>query len=284
MNAIPLPALVVGEARDQSRSQLWRLLARAWQVPAEAGFCKAMGELLVPDIQEVMGELGLDVAIAPLRQLDEQLRQLVEPTQLLVIYSRLFLTPPGAVSLRIGQYLPRADTGECAIYLRRLMAYHGVAARTGVGADGDDHLVTLLEYLAWRSDLLAAARSHPSGDQIVDLMDVHEVRARYLLPALGAMLERARHKEREAALPALYSSLLALIEWLLMDAGRCLFPAISGGRCPGFAAAPVTADTVACQRCGHAIASQADLAIIRQRLLACGLPIEHLTLCSDCRG
>lgn len=276
MNANLAPAATLPVAASpaaQARGELWRILARALQRPQSPDLLAAMREHLVADLRELFEQLRFNACDAVMPQLHAQIALIGEPTELLAVYSRLFLVPPGAVSMCIGRYLPRADTGESALYLRRLMAHHGVAAAPGAGAD--DHLVTLLEYLAWRSE-----SAHEPADTG---MDVHEVRLRFMLPALAAMIDKTRQREAEFALPAVYSTLLDLLQTLLSDRSQRLFAAPAAHQCGGFVPAPLQPPAVACRRCGSAIASAADLAVIRDRLQAAGLPTEYLDLCPDCR-
>lgn len=267
-------ATAAAASAAQARSELWRILARALQRPQSPDLLVAMREHLAADLRELFAQLAVDDCDPILRQMQEQIATIGTPEELLVVYSRLFLVPPGAVSMSVGRYLPRANTGEVALYLRRMMAHHGVAVAPGTVAD--DHLATLLEYLAWRSE----AAPGPAEST----MDVRELRLRFLLPALASMVEKTRQREAEFALPAVYSALLMLVQHVLADRSQRLFADIKPQTGSATVATTLQAAQATCRRCGAVIASVADLAVIRDRLQAAGLPSDYLMFCPACRG
>lgn len=115
-------------------------------------------------------------------------------------------------------------------------------------------------------------------------MDVQELHLRFLQPALTPMIDNTQQREMEFALPAVYSSLLNLLQTLLTEHPQRVFEGPAANRCSGFAPLPMQSPSVVCRRCGCAIATAADFSVIRDRLHAAGLPTEHLELCPDCRA
>lgn len=262
-----------GVADLGARSTWWLMLARALTAPSSPALADAMRQYLADDLRSVALELDLGEVPAYCARYQSAITDVSADQTLLAIYSRLFITPPVAVDLHIERYLARINGEPSADYLQRMLAFHQVAPAYSPARA--DHLSVLLEYLAWRS--------RDSGDQAQPQPDISELRARFLAPALDAMLAAAESAQARFSLPDVYAPLLAMVRLSIHDPQHRLFKAPLQRTTPCTPAA-VPSTALRCRRCGTAITSAEDMAVIIDRLHAAGLPTDHLSLCSDCRN
>jgi len=267
----------------RARTEFWQMLARSLLVPRGHSLFSALREDFVPDLEAVAHECVISGLEHPIACLRAELIGIGNATELLAVYSRLFLTPPIPAPLAVGRYLDENQSGDTARYLGRLMAYHGVKQSEGIN-DGSDWLPTLLEYVALR---IEQQEEKQPEEREPAWADVQEIRVRFLLPSGRRIAAQAKAGEAEYGLPAVYSTLLDIVVLALEDQECRFFPPMPAAEASTAARAPEHPDPtqmVACRACGHAIATAPEFSVIVARLKAAGLPSDHLRVCPDCRG
>lgn len=243
------------------RAELALTLARAFLPPGQQDTADSL-LLLSDDLEDLGAELTVDLAESLIRFRQDCRR--LGGSALLVHYSRLFLSPPLAARLNLGWYLDGSLNGPLQDALARWFAAHSVGKAASFH-DLGDHLAVLLEFVG----LLES-----QGESAV----AREFVLRYLLPALPG-LERDV-TAADAASP--YASLLSGLHAVF----AALYPqhvTVAQTKSRPFANRADRPDRVHCTRCGAAIASARDLAVMRKALESSGLPAAHLDLCPDCR-
>lgn len=239
--------------------ELYLTLARAFTAPVPGTSATAFRTLLADDLGELGTELGLGVerSIASFRA---GVSRYTDDAQLLVDYSRLFLSPPVPAHLNLGHYYARARVAYGMQALLELMKAHALRLDETF-RDQPDHLVALIE-------MMALHRARPSDEALRATV------ARYflcpVLPALRADLVRA-----DPASP--WVSLLDIL-WEALAGHRD----VGDGESASTTAMPE--DRQQCAVCGRDYVSVADLRVIAASLSAAGMPTAHLTICPDCRG
>ncbi len=268
---------------SSSRGEFWQILAAALLVPRGAARFKALRDFLADDLGQLAAELGLDLGDA-IARLSAAGRRFGDEEQLLVAYSRLFLTPVIPCQLTLGWHLDGGLAGPSGKALCELMASHGVGRSEG-GYESADHLPTVLEFIALLFHRLDAS-VEPSEREVPE-RDLAILRTHYLVAPLSRMVKLAAQGENEYALPPLYSCLLSIIADALDDPLERFFPAFDTGgkkaRPRYFAKRGHAAELIRCGSCGQQIATRHELRVIIDRLHRAGLPTDHLTLCPDCR-
>lgn len=266
-----------------ARTEFWQMLARSLLVPRGESFLAALREDFAPDLEAVARECAVSGLEQPIQRLRSELSKVGDATELLAVYSRLFLTPPVPAPLNVGRYLDGNRPGDSAQQIARLMAHHGVAQSDAIN-DAPDLLPTLLEYLALR---IGQQDGKELDERKPTWVDVQELRVRFLLPSSRRIAAQAKAGEAEYGLPSVYSSLIGIVVSALEDRDGRLFPPMPATGTSSRESAveqPGAAQMVACRICGRAIASARDIGVIIERLRDAGLPSDHLSVCPDCRG
>lgn len=265
------------------RTEFWQMLARSLFVPRGESFFAAMRDDFAPDLEAVARECAVSGLAHPIQRLREELSKVGDGTELLAVYSRLFLTPPIPAPLNVGRYLDGSQPGDSAQQIARLMAHHGVAQSDAIN-EAPDWLPALFEYLALR---IGQQEGKDLDEREPAWEDVQELRVRFLLPSCRRIAAQAKAGEAEYGLTAVYSSLVEIAVKALEDRDGRFFPPIPAtgtSNRGGAIDSPSTAQMVACRICGHPIASPRDFGVIVGRLRDAGLSSAHLSVCPDCRG
>ncbi len=249
------------------RADFFLTLAGAFAPPVEESMQKAFLELLPEDLAEMSGELGYPVADA-IAELENSLRALTAPLELLKLYAGLFLTPPAPVHLSSAIYLDGSLRGGSEYEMRQWFARHGLSA-SAVSGRSADHVENNLHFAA--ALFGRAQASINNGDAMDGLALAAEARrflAAYPRRWLAPMRTACARACAERGLPTTYVHLLeilagALESEIVHDAARspeaALAPHYPTGSSRGVGAP--TAE---------------DLAEIAFRLRASGLSIDHV--------
>ncbi|RZI40403.1 hypothetical protein EGT07_24015 [Herbaspirillum sp. HC18] len=245
------------------------ILANAFMPPASQGILHAFRTDLANDLAALAEEESLDIA-DHVAALCVALNALQDDEALLVHYSRLFLVPPMRARLNLGCYLDGSLNGPAIDAIEYLLGRYGVDKREDF-RDLPDHVSCLLEFLAMLSDM-------PETD--ADRMQLAQY---FLLPGLTS-LARAIEEESDVDSPYLHLARMGLV--LLQH----LFPAdeaMRNDRREERRKARLDLNKGIwrnCGSCGKPYAREKEIQIMAKALQLQGLPVEHLSLCPDCRS
>lgn len=175
--------------------ELWLVFARAWLPPLTQQERQAMQECLAEHLAELLEELGV-----PDTQTDTLHTRLSALTgeELLVHYSRLFLSPPVAASLNLGQHV-NAGSGGFALRSLQIMG--------SLGLGQSEHLQDTADNLALQMELLA----HLEACKPLNL-DLHREQLARLIEGVQALCELLQQRVPDAAYLTLAALLLAALE------------------------------------------------------------------------
>lgn len=265
----------------------WQCLAKAYLPPRDGNFVHALQR----EWPGLLGELASRIGLAMQADIDEiamSVRDNGDPQALLITYSRLFLAPPVAAPLTLGNYLDTSAFGGSGRALDALYLKHGLESSAAVLKDNPDHLARVLEFTGFlfAKDAGTPDTDQPPADQTAE--DLAALRKHYLLRALPEMLRRVTDAETLHHLPCIYSRILALTLSAVRDHEGLLFEdkAMRSDEedYDNAAEEPAKAqDFITCGNCGSPIIAAPEMQVIADRLRMAGLPTDHLKLCPDCR-
>lgn len=175
--------------------ELWLVFAQAWLPPLTHRQCHAMQDCLAEHLTELLAGLGVTATQTELLQ--AQLSAL-PGEQLLVHYSRLFLAPPVAASLNLGQHV---DGGTGGFGLR------GQQMMQRLGVQQSETLQDTADHLALQLELLAHLEARQPGDQ-----DLHREQLARLITGVRALSDMLRQRVPDAAYLTLAALLLAALQ------------------------------------------------------------------------
>ena len=150
-----------------ARAEFYLCLARAFLAPRGEAMFPALRDALADDLQDLAGQLAYDIA-APLDDLRLQMQAVGDATQLLQIYSAIFLAPPTAAHINAGQYLDGAINGGSVKAMEEAYRLCGVERDEGF-RDLSDHVSVQLEFVAL---LYATQAQRFSGEAVGDPLPV----------------------------------------------------------------------------------------------------------------
>lgn len=253
-----------------AKAELCLCLARAFTTPTDSGFLAALRDDLPADLEDLATHLGYPIQPA-LAEYRAAIEAITDTEQLLVLYSRLFLVPGDHhPSLNTGTYIDGALAGGSVAMLEGCYACCGLQPRSDFH-DLPDHLSAQLELIAW----LFAAQAQPSAETPMRAEEIlSQFAARWVGP-FRTELEAAGGRFGLAANP--YLHLARVLETMVMsEVGEGLAQSTtSTGVDPEIA-------RLRSQYAGREI-SEDDLAVIRARLAADGLPSGHVAIREDAR-
>jgi putative dimethyl sulfoxide reductase chaperone len=258
-----------------ARSDVFLCLARAFEPPRDPEALGLLREALPEDLAELAALVGYDLA-APLAEYRAAIAAVPDAERLLVLYSRLFLVPGEPhPSLNTGVYLDGALGGGSVTALQTCYRRCGLEPGADV-RDLPDHLSIQLEFLAWL--IAAEARSEQAGAEGPPIR-ADEFLARFVAGWVEPFRVDVEAASRRFAIPDNpYVHLARLLEAAVRtevaslgvieeEAGPELDPEIARLRR---------------ELAGKTI-DESDLAIIRARLAADGLPSNHVAIPVEAR-
>ncbi len=257
-----------------STSEFFLCLARAFAIPQAADSLELLRDALPEDLAELASDCGYDID-EPLSSFRATMAGIPDGDRLLVIYSRLFLVPGDRhPSLNTGAYLDGTVAGGSVTAMDTCYRRCGLEKDHGV-QDLPDHLSIQLEFVA---RLFAVdSQAHITGKAPPPIAAGEFLAtfvARWIAP-FRADLEDAGHRFKLADNP--YRHLARILE-IAVRAEVALQPAEAA---PASAIDPEIA-RLRSQLAGKPITEE-DLAIIRARLAADGLPSDHVAIPIDGR-
>lgn len=264
---------MIRDDSDLERAAFYLCLARAFATPSQPVACEALRVALADDLAELAAACGyrLDDALSVLRECVASF----DAQRLLVDYARLFVTPGERhPSLNTGAYLDGALAGGSVAAIETCYARCGLERQPGF-ADLPDHVSVQLEFVAW---LFAAAAEARADGREPPPIAAREFLTRFVARWAGpfrADIESAGARFRLGAHP--YAALARMLETAVAaDA-----PPASTGTADGAGANPEIARLRA-QYAGRTMGAE-DVAFIRARLEADGLPSGHVAIPVDAR-
>ncbi|WP_163576663.1 TorD/DmsD family molecular chaperone [Halomonas faecis] len=292
-------------------AELYLCLSRAFLTPVRHVTREELRDALLPDLRELAGQLPA-ISDDWLARFTATLDAVDSSQQLLLGYSKLFLTPPAPAPLNLGAHLDGAIQGRSALRIEALYRRHGLERATDFH-DLPDHLALNLQWLAWM--LSRWLEAHPNGSPAPDSDTAPE--SRDIVHDLHAMLQEITHpgvaRLRQAIAVAVDASrpeqqlwqwLVELTQhqlahdmaWLSPLAVAQAMPASSQARVDkqpvadneptddnAYGRCVVSATAMDCRVCGERFPPDAVLSEMHERLTTAGLDAAHLALCSQCR-
>ncbi len=274
-------------------AELSLCLSRAFLAPqASVTLAEAQGPLL-EDLQSLAEALPT-LTCERLETLSRALAALTDSQELMLGYSRLFLTPPAPAPLNLGVYLDGALMGQSVQSMLALYRRHCLE-RDPTFRELPDHLALNLQWLAWVYS--EAMEAHKAGTAAnATLTDAATMLHDFTLPALAGVRRKLALATHDATtLP--WRLLIELThDQLVQDLAqlKAVLPAHRAIRSPerneamlgmrAFEASQAPREALACRSCGDTFQSDPVLAEMRSRLAAAGVSTEHLAVCPRCQG
>lgn len=260
---------MTASTNDLDRAAFYLCLARAFSIPSWPGACHDLRDALHDDLAELAPACGYDIADllatlpATLADCDDE--------ALLVRYTRLFLMPGDRhPSLNAAAYLDGAVAGGSVTALLACYERCGLDKREDF-ADLPDHVTAQLEFLAWLFGSRAAACDGEPLPPISPDEFIASFIARWVAP-LHADIEAAGAHFDVGVHP--YAVLAAMLQRAIAAEATLAPPVASAsGVDPEIA-------RLRAQFAGRSLGEE-DLAVIRARLAADGLPSDHVAIPVD---
>ena len=271
-------------------------LSRAFLAP-QAGVTleEAQGPLL-EDLRSLADALPA-LQTERIDALSRALKALPDTQQLILGYSRLFLTPPAPAPLNLGAYLDGAMMGQSTQSMLALYRRHGLEPDSTFH-DLPDHLSLNLQWLAWVYSEAMETRE-VGTDATPALTDAATMLHDVTLPALAALRGKLVQAGVEDALTRPWRLLVDLTHSQLSHDLARLKPLMtaptpraapeprqdtSQAAMETFEKSEAPRERLTCRRCGETFESDPVLAEMRQRLAAAGVSADHMTVCPRCQG
>lgn len=257
-----------------SKSEFFLCLARAFAIPSGPDALSLLRDALPEDLAELAADCSYDIGEA-LADYRTAVTEIPDGDRLLVIYSRLFLVPGDRhPSLNTGAYLDGTVAGGSVTAMETCYRRCGLGKDAAV-QDLPDHLAIQLEFVA---RLLAAESQASITGTSPPPITVGDFLATFVARWIGpfrADLEEAGRRFKLGDNP--YRHLARILE----SAVRSEFALNPIEAAPAPAVDPEIA-RLRSQLSGKPITEE-DLAIIRARLAADGLPSDHVAIPLDDR-
>lgn len=262
------------DATLMSTSEFFLCLAQAFAIPQAAESLELLRDALPEDLAELASDCGYDID-EPLSDYRAAIAEIPDANRLLVIYSRLFLVPGDRhPSLNTGAYLDGAVAGGSVTAMQNCYRRCGLEKDEGV-QDLPDHLSIQLEFVA---RLLAGESQSRITGAAPPPIAAGEFLASFVARWIGPFRADVEAADRRFKLPDDPYRHLARILERAVRAEVALSPVET-------APAPTPDPEIArlrSQLVGKPITEE-DLAIIRARLEADGLPSDHVAIPVDDR-
>jgi putative dimethyl sulfoxide reductase chaperone len=274
------------EPREQTGiwAELFLCLGRAFLPPARADFRRALATALPEDLGELNTALGFtdEPTLAAFESAISTTD--TDTDELLVLYSRLFLSPPAPACLNAGMHLDGTIMGNSVLEMEELYQKYALTRDTEF-RDLPDHLALQLQFLGY---LLALTLEADAPEDA--LVDARGFIFRHLLSWMSQLVQQCRRAEQADGLPPVYSNLASMTADALERVCEHLpAPTIEvqemrttpQPRSPGLP--EDTGETARCTRCGKPFLAGTELAAMIATLQSNGLAADHLAVCPDCR-
>ncbi|MBZ0331610.1 molecular chaperone TorD family protein [Halomonas sp. ANAO-440] len=270
-------------------------LSRAFLAPTTGVTLAELRGPLLDDLRNLAETLPT-LNTERLEALSQALAALTDTQQVMLGYSRLFLTPPAPAPLNLGAYLDGGLMSRSVPSMEALYHRHGLE-RDPAFRDLPDHLSLHLQWLAWVYSEAMEARE-AATDASPAMTDAATMLHDFTLPAMAGVRRKVTQAAKyETTLP--WRLLVELThDQLTEDFARlkAALPslALQQSRAPGqvkvttgvesFEASEAPRETLTCRSCGEFFKSDPVMAEMRQRLTAACVSTDHLAICPRCQG
>lgn len=277
-------------------AELYLCLSRALLAPQAGVTLAELQGPLLQDLRSLADELPT-LKAEHLDDLARALDALTSDEQLMLGYSRLFLTPPAPTPLNLGVYLDSALMGQSTQSILALYRRHGLEHDPAF-RDLPDHLSLNLQWFAWVYSELMEARD-TGEDTTPAVADAVNMMSRFTLPALTSMRSKLA-QSTPGEMPARPWGLLIDLIHAALEHDRARLEAILPALAPAavqqpgqnstpgapvtFEASEAPREQLTCRSCGETFESDPVMAEMRQRLAAAGVSAEHMSVCPRCQG
>lgn len=280
------PVTPVTESPRQTApwAELFLCLGRAFLPPAQADFRRALAGDLIEDLRGLNTDVGFTDE-ATLAAFESALSTIdTDAEELLVLYSRLFLSPPTPACLNAGLHLDGTIMGNSVLEMEQLYQKYALA-KDSEFRDLPDHLALQLQFLGY----LLALSLEPDAPQDT-LADARGFIFRHLSGWIPALVQQCRRAEQAQGLPPVYGNLAAMTADALKRVCEHLpEPDIEVRNTPTAPPAPSpgpaedSGEPARCGRCGKPFLAGAELSAMISALRRNGLDTDHLAVCPSCR-
>lgn len=263
------------KANPSGRAEFYLCLARAFAPPTGSGDLALLREELPADLQDLAVECGYDLADA-LAAYREAIATVPDGKALLVTYSRLFLVPGDRhPALNTCVYLDGAVGGGSVRAMETCYQRCGLEKDEGF-PDLPDHLSVQLEFVAWLLGAEIAAAEGQATPPLSAAEFLHSFVARWVRPFCEDIAAaEIRFSLESSPYLALAQILETAVRTDLADlADQAPAPAATE-RASGQVDPEI--ERLRQQFAGR-IMGEEDLAFIRERLAADGLPTGHVAI------
>lgn len=262
------------------RAEFYLCLARAFAAPMGAGDLTLLREALPTDLQDLAAECGYDLADA-LTAYRAAIAAVPDGEALLVTYSRLFLVPGDRhPALNTGVYLDGAVGGGSVRAMETCYRRCGLEKDEGF-PDLPDHLSVQLEFVAWLLGAEIAAAEGLATPPLSAAEFLDSFVARWVRPfredIAAAEIRFGLDSNPYLALARILET--AVLADLADQPDQAPAPATTDGA-PGQVDPEI--DRLRRQFAGR-IMGEEDMAFIRERLAADGLPTGHVAIPVEAR-
>lgn len=250
-----------------AESTFWLVLAQAFLPPSRPEVAEAFVDGLAEDLAELALPLDLDIA-NDLAELSTATAAFVEPQSLLVEYSRVFLPPNGLATLNVSRYVDGSINGPCMDALEN--------AYLAVGIEQRDTLRDLKDHVAMQMECLAWLIGQPESEQSLTANNFVQICLVGALPHFAAVL--AAEAPESPYTPLVQIAAKAIAGYAKRDQKMETFK-----RGPNRRHDTSLGVWRHCKSCDNPYAREKEIQIMTRALEQAGLPIEHVSLCPDCR-
>jgi TorA maturation chaperone TorD len=257
----------------RSQAEFYLCLARAFATPDSDEALELLRDALPGDLDELARECGYDIS-AHLAEYRGAIKAVPDGAQLLVTYSRLFLVPGDRhPSLNTGVYLDGAVAGGSVTAMEICYRRCGLEKAEGF-RDLADHLSVQLEFVAWLLDAEYATGEGHVAPPMTAAEFLESFVARWVRP-LREDIEAGSIRFRLAANP--YLALARILEETVLTEIRLRTRNATLSAAPAASLLDPEIERLRCQFAGRTM-GEVDLAYIRGRLAADGLPTGHVAI------
>lgn len=266
-------------ANPSGRAEFYLSLARAFAPPIGSGDLSLLRDALPADLEDLAAECGYDLAPA-LSAYRDAIAAVPDGEALLVTYSRLFLVPGDRHPvLNTGVYLDGAVSGGSVRAMETCYGRCGLEKHQGF-RDLPDHLSVQLEFVAWLLEAEMAAAAGQACPPLSAAEFLHSIVARWVRPFREDI---AAAESRFGLDSNPYLALAQILEIAVRsDVAGLGDQADAPDRLEGDPQRALGQVDPEIERLRRQFAGrlpgEEDLAIIRERLAADGLPRDHIAI------
>ncbi|MCA1772768.1 MAG: molecular chaperone TorD family protein [Halomonas sp.] len=222
------------------------------------------------------------------------LTALTDTQQLLLGYSKLFLSPPAPAPLNLGAYLDGSLMARSVQAMETLYRQHGLE-RDRHFRELPDHLSLNLQWLAWIYSEIAEARQN-NNHSIAAINDAVTMLRDFSLPALEGIRRKIVAASGDTItqpwrllIELIQAQLTSDLDILAPFADKPVAEEVLGSdllmtQMQTFETSDAPKEQLICRSCDSSFQSSPVLSEMRKRLQEAGVSADHLSLCPRCQN